>query len=66
MWLINITISLSSFVLEAIELPSVKDLRNLCRPRAEFLKEEMKQHPLKFKVPAIAQLLSLRAKLFAP
>ena len=51
---------------KAIELPSVKHLRNFCRRRAKFLKEEMKQHPLKSKVPAIGRLLSLRAKLFAP
>ena len=66
MWLINLTISLSSFVREAIELPSVKDLRNFCRRRAKFLKEEMKQHPLKSNVPAIARFLSSRMKLFAP
>jgi len=51
---------------KAIELPSVKDLQNFCTRRAKFLKEEMKQHPLKSKVPAIARLLSLRTKLFAP
>jgi len=51
---------------KAIELPSGKDLRNFCRRRTKFLKEEMKQHPLKSKVPAIAWLLSLRTKLSAP
>ena len=66
MWLINITISLSSFATKAIELPSVKDLRNFCTRRAKFLKEEMKQHLLKSKVPAIGRLLSLRANLCAP
>ena len=51
---------------KAIELPSVKDLRNFYRRRAKFLKEEMKQHSLKSEMPAITRLFSLRTKLFAP
>ena len=51
---------------KAIELPSVKDLRNFCRRRAKFSKEQMKQYLLKSEVPAIARLLSHGTKLFAP
>jgi len=66
MWLINLPFLYLRLPTNAIELPSVNDLRNVCRCRAESLKEEMKQHPSKSEVPAIARLLSLGAKLFAP
>ena len=65
MWLINLTVSLSSFAHESDRVAIGKRFAKFLQVLAKFLKEEMKQHPLKFKVPAIAQLLSLRAKLFA-
>ena len=44
-------------------------MQNICEifvgAGAKFLKEEMKQHPVKSEVPAIARLLSPRANLCA-
>jgi hypothetical protein len=65
MWLISRTISYLHLATKAIEVAICERFENFVGAGQKFSKEEMKQRSLK-SVPAIARLLSLRTKLFAP
>jgi hypothetical protein len=66
MWLINITISLSSFAHESHRVAICKRFVKFLQAPGKILKEKMKQHHLKSEVPAIGRLLSLRPNFCAP